>query len=339
MQRAKMTRVATTRKIVIVFGTAIAVGMLFAGWQSVRAWMAWNDIERVAFDLGSARGALPWPAPVSEDDSGPDPTVTTVEYDTVLVIGSDRRPDGTGDREGREYADAVMFYMMPDDGSRPLIVSLPRDLIVTNPCTGEATKLDRTLRGCGDEIGGEELVALVVEDFTGVGVDTFASFEFEAVVTMIDSVGGVEVCVPNALRDGSVDLLPEGCSRVDGVSALAWIRSRETQESVSGEWRFVDVVGDAARVPRQQTLVLALLDSLKRLRAPGDLASLAEGLKDTFVLDESLDLVDAVAMAWVLRSVTGPSIRMLVVPTTPATLDDGSYAVRATVPFAQLIRG
>jgi len=233
----------------------------------------------------------------------------------------------------------VMLYMVPDDGSGPLIVSIPRDLIVVNPCTGEETKLDRTLEGCGDAIGGEELVALTVEDFTGIAVDNFASFRFEALIKMVDAVDGVEVCVPYALREGTYDIVPQGCSTVDGEHALVWIRSRQTQEFVDGQWRFAEAGGDAARVQRQQTLIFALLDELKGIRSPTELAGLAEQLGDTIVLDETLGIGDAVAMVWDLRSVSGSAIRTVTIPTVPATLDDGSFAVRATASFAETVSG
>jgi LCP family protein required for cell wall assembly len=217
-------------------------------------------------------------------------------------------------------------------------VSLPRDLVVVDPCTGEETKLDRTLAGCGDTIGGEELVALAVEDFTGIGIDNFASFQFEAFVVAVDAVDGVEICVPNALREGTTEILPEGCSDVDGETALRWIRSRTTQEFVEGEWRFAEDVGDAARVQRQQTLFFALLKRLKTVRSPADLAGMAEALGSAIVLDETLQLAEAVSMVWDLRSVSGSSIRTLTVPTEATALPDGSFAVRATVTFAELIR-
>jgi LCP family protein required for cell wall assembly len=217
-------------------------------------------------------------------------------------------------------------------------VSIPRDLVVVNPCTGEETKLDRTLEGCGDDIGGEELVALAVEDFTGIGIDHFASFQFEAFVKTIDLVDGVNVCVPHALREGTRELLPEGCSVLDGDHALAWIRSRLTQEFVDGEWRFLEDAGDALRVERQQVLVFALLDRLTDIRSPTALAGMAESLGDAVVLDESLALSDAVSMVWNLRAVGGSGLKTLTVPTEAVVLPDGSFAVRATVPFAELIQ-
>jgi LCP family protein required for cell wall assembly len=326
--------VTTKTKILIVLASVVVGAVLFAGWQGVRAWTAWNRIDRVAFDLETARSELPPSPPDIDEVSTPAPTVSIVEYQTILLIGSDEKAPEF--QEGA-YADAVMFYLLPDDGSGPLIVSLPRDLIVVDPCTGEETKLDRTLAGCGDAIGGEELVALAVEDFTGVGVDNFASFRFEAFVAAVDAVGGVEICVPRALREGAAELLPMGCSEVDGTTALRWIRSRKTQELVGDEWQFVEDVGDLARVQRQQVLLFALLDRLKGIRSPGDLAGIAEELGSAIVLDETLQLAQAVSMVWDLRSVSGSSIRTLTIPTESVVLPDGSFAVRATVTFAELI--
>jgi len=90
-------------------------------------------------------------------------------------------------------------------------------------------------------------------------------------------------------------------------------------------------------------LIFALLAELKGIRSPTELVGLAEELGDTIVLDETLGLGDAVAMVWDLRSdlrsLAGGSIRTLTVPTETAVLDDGSFALRATMSFAELISG
>jgi LCP family protein required for cell wall assembly len=331
--------VKRTTKILIAIASVVAVGVLFAGWQGLRALNAWNRIDRVEFDLETARADLIPLAADPEDAISPAPTVVAVGYDTVLVIGSDKRPEDQKVDQEHVFADALMLYLFPDDGSGPIIVSLPRDLVVVDPCTGEETKLDRTLAGCGTAISGEELVALAVEDYTGIGVDNFVSFQFEAFVEAVDAVGGVEICVSHAPREGTKELLPEGCSTVDGETALRWIRSRTTQEFVDGEWRFAEDVGDAARVKRQQTLFFALLAKLRTVRSPSDLAGMAEVLGSAIVLDETLQLAEAIAMVWDLRSVLGSSIRTLTVPTEATVLPDGSFAARARFTFAELIEG
>ncbi len=345
-----------TRKRIILLALSAGVFLFvaFFGWQGARAWWAWNSIERVEFDTAATRELLveraaddPEQAAEPEHDATPTPTYQIIEYDTILAIGSDARSEevkeslkeqGVAAQEDA-FADAVLLWLVPRNGGDPVLVSLPRDLLVVNPCTGEETKLDRTLAGCGDDVSGPELVALAVEDYTGIGVDHFAMFEFDAFVEVIDTLGGIEICVEHATRHGTRDLFPAGCSISDGTKALVWMRSRSTQELIDGEWRFVEGISDFDRVERQQTLMFGMLAKLKSMRSPADLAGLAGSLGDTIVLDESLSMGDAVAMAWDLRSVPSSRIRRLVVPTEPAVTEDESFALRATVAFRELLEG
>ncbi|MEA3502616.1 MAG: LCP family protein [Actinomycetota bacterium] len=345
-----------TRKRIIILAASAGVFLVvaFFGWQGARAWWAWNGIERVEFDIAEARERLIVPAAADsesaaepEHDATPTPTYQAIAYDTILAIGSDARSEEVKqslkdqgiDAQEDAFADAVLLWLVPRNGGDPILVSLPRDLLIVNPCTGEETKLDRTLAGCGDDISGPELVALTVEDYTGIGIDHFAMFEFDAFVEIIDALGGIEICVEHATRHGTMDLFPAGCSISDGTTALVWMRSRTTQEFIDGEWRFIEGVSDLDRVERQQTLMFGMLAKLKSMRSPADLAGLAGGLGDAIVLDESLSMGDAVAMAWDLRSVPSSRIRRIVVPTEPAVTEDGSFALRGLVPFRDLLEG
>ena len=216
----------------------VAVLAAVAVWQGSRALIAWNAVNRVELDTQDVRDELQ-NLPGTDTPDSPPLVVGGREYLTVLAIGSDERPLDEPDRQEGVYADAVLLYLAPVDGSNPVLVSLPRDLLLHDPCTGQEAKLDRLLAGCGESITGPELVAVAVEDFTQIKVDHIVLFGFGEFIFLIDAVGGVELCVPHALREGGVDLLPAGCSTADGETALSWIRSRTTQEFVDGEWRFV----------------------------------------------------------------------------------------------------
>lgn len=334
-----------TRKRIILLALAAAVFAVvaFGGWQGARAWWAWRGIERVEFDTAQARTQLPVQTPDEDavasnpiQDATPAPTYDVVEYDTVLAIAKDEKP-GDPEQDQDVYADAVLFWLVPTNGGDPSLVSLPRDLLVIDPCTGEETKLDRTLAGCGEDVSGPELVALAVEDYTGIAVDHFATFGFDDFVQVIDTLGGVEICVDYAVRQGTTDILPAGCSVADGNTALMWTRSRTTQELIDGEWRFVEGVSDLDRTERQQALMLAMLGRLKTMRSPAALSGIAESLGDTVVLDETLSMGDAVAMAWDMRSLSAARIRRATVPAEPVVTQDGSFALRATVPFSELL--
>ena len=85
--------------------------------------------------------------------------------------------------------------------------------------------------------------------------------------------------------------------------------------------------------------MFAMLAKMKTMRSPAALAGIAESVADSVVLSESLSMGDAVAMAWDLRGTPSSSIRRLVVPTESEVTDDGSFALRATVPFRELLDG
>jgi len=271
------------------------------------------------------------------------------EFDTVLVIGTDFAEE-TPDRQEGVFADAILLWIVPTDGSSPAIVSIPRDLMIVDPCTGEGTKLDRTLEGCGDEVSGPQLVAIAVEDYTGIHVDHFATIDFTSFVDVIDAMGGIQICVDHALRqitdlppgastegdETDYAFLPAGCTNASGKIALHWVRSRGTQEFVDGGWRFIEGVSDVNRTVRQQTLLFTMLAKLKTMRSPSTLAGIVESVGDGLVLDNGLSMSDALKMAWDLRSIPADQIRRIVVPTEPVTTEDGSFAVRATVPFWEL---
>ena len=335
----------TRRRIILLaLGAGALVVVGFFGIQGVRTWWAWQGVERVVFDPVEARNRLIDPADVgleaaeSDGAASPPPTYDAVEYDALLAVGKDfdvLRPE----RQESFYADAILLWLTPTNGGDPVLVSLPRDLIVVDPCTRQETKLDRTIAGCGEAVSGVELVALAVEDYTGIAIDHFAVFEFETFRDIINAVGGVEICVEHALREGGTDLIAAGCSTLDGDAALRWLQSRQTQELVDGEWRFVEGVSDAHRSVRQQQLMFAMLAKLKTMRDPTTLGAIAGDVGDSLVLDHSLSMGDAVAMVWDLRSVSASRIRRLVIPTDPSALPDGSFAVRATMPFQELLDG
>jgi LCP family protein required for cell wall assembly len=327
------------RRVVAGLLAVIAVFGLYLGYTGVRAWVAWRSIDRVEFDLAASREALSQiTLPVGEVGGSPATGTTApasdTEYRSFLLIGSDQKPPTS--KQVAIYADAILLYLEPSDAD-PMLISLPRDLLVFDPCTLTEVKLDQLFAGCGDIASGPELLAVVVEDFTGIQVDHFGVIGFQGLVQAIDGLGGIQLCVPHALRQGTRDVLPAGCSIVDGVSALTYVRSRTTQEFVNGEWRFVEGVSDLSRVERQQQVLLALLARAKGLRAPSDLADLISDFGDTILLDDTLSMAGAIDLAWDLRATPPASIRRIVLPVEGVVTTDGQYAVRATQSFSEVI--
>jgi hypothetical protein len=203
------------RRGAVVIGIAVIVVL---GWTGYRLWRAWAGVERVAFDPGSARVALegtedrlnyqPIPGDDLGDDTGPiiegelaqeaDAYARALlrssneAVEAFLIVGSDQRAEIGVSRR----ADVILLFIIPAGDGNPILVSIPRDLYLPNPCTGTMSRVNANLNGCGDFANGPEQLAVAVEDFTGIEIDNFVVFDFDGFRAIIDRVGGVEVCVP-----------------------------------------------------------------------------------------------------------------------------------------------
>jgi LCP family protein required for cell wall assembly len=331
----------------------------WGGWQAFRAWRAWSDVDRIPFQVVAAREALgtidttvldggqsgAQDDPANDDTPGTLPADITIPssprlepeaLQAYLVIGSDYRPRlGTSSR-----ADVILLLILPADGAEPVMVSIPRDLYLPNPCTGGLTRINATLNGCGEAATGPELLTVAVEDFTGVQIDHFALFDFEGFKAIIDQVGGVEICVEHDVRDSRTDPdlhLPAGCTVADGAMTLSWVRSRHTQELVNGVWRQMEGVNDLTRTERQQGLMLEALRRLKGFGSLTEFGALVEDLAGTFSIDEGLSLGNAVNLAWDMRGINVASIKRPTIPVADYVTDAGAYVLLPQASFAEVL--
>jgi len=320
----------------------IALLVMYSVLTGLNLWSSWRGIETQAFDQEAVQ-ALAADVPTVVEDVEPDndvdaddaqdaaenvPEITAPEqaYDTFLLIGGD---------EVSGAADVILYLVLPTNSADPFMVSLPRDLWVDNPCTGGQSRINSLIHGCESKgVNGPTLLASQVGAFTGIEVDHFALFDFEGFSDIIDAAGGVEICVDYAVKDKKSKLsLPAGCTNASGEQALAWVRSRHTQQQINGVWRSVPGVSDLSRNQNQQDVILELFKKLKRFDSPSDLTASVSSLADTFVLDDQLGIADAVDLAWRMRAIDLEDINRFEVPVRLARSKSGQSILIATEPF------
>jgi LCP family protein required for cell wall assembly len=350
--RRDQSTVSRLRRAGLV-GLIVVVG--WAGWTGFKVWRAWDNVDRVPFNVEGAREILAAGAgsttTTNPADSGtenstptttiitdPPPTLDRGVLNTFLVIGTDQR-DGLGTSI---RADVILLIMLPPSTNDAIMLSIPRDLYVTNPCLNRKTKINANLNGCGDEISGPELMAIAVEDFTGVPVDHFAVFNFAGFEQIIDTVGGVEICVGDYpirdLNEGLYDFsMPAGCSVANGRLALSWVRSRHTQQLIDGRWRTIPGVSDLTRNERQQDLLLIALEKLKGVTDFNALSSLVERVADAFAIDDTLGLRDAIGILWDARSIDSDFIYRPVLDVRFSETEDGESILVAVRSFQAIL--
>jgi LCP family protein required for cell wall assembly len=334
-------RSSVARRAVVVVGI---VGLAVAGWTTARIWLAWGEVDRVAFAPDEARSALEAATTSPPTTAGAVPTTEApvaastpdAAMDVFLIIGSDERSADVTSRR----ADVIMVFILPADGSPPVLTSIPRDLYLANPCTGGHDRVNVNLNGCGTTANGPEQVAVVVEDFTGLSVDHFVLFTFEGFRRIVDRIGGIEICPTTAVRDPKVDPvpldLPAGCSIADGDQALAWVRSRHTLGLIAGNWVPLATT-DLDRNQRQQDLVIEVLGRLQGLNDVSELSALIEELAASFTIDEGLSLSSAVSAAWSLKSLDMTEIARPVLPVAFSADTFGRSVLIAQATFESIV--
>ena len=267
-------------------------------------------------------------------------------FTTYLIIGSDKRTANSSASRGYvdgQRADVIILGIINEKNSDQYLLSIPRDLLVKNSCTKSIERINTTYskNDCGNSA---ENLAANIQILTGLTVNHFASFNFEGFEDIIDSFGGIEICVDETQREGFSFELQKGCQTVEGSTALNWIVSRNTEVLVGeklvdkngndiSEWKKMEGVSDLSRNDRQQYIILQLLDAIKDFRSLGELNTFITTLEDAFVIDKNLSINNAVNILWNFRETDLSNINKLSIPVDPYELDDGRQVLIMTENF------
>ncbi len=174
----------------------------------------------------------------------------------VLIMGldrtvSDQNPNIVYPVSRTDTLIAASF----DPGSRHVyLLSVPRD--TQAPIPGHGT--DKI--NAAHAYGGAALSLRATQNFLGVSFPYYIEITERGLVHLIDAVGGVTIRIERDLNyddnwDGFHVHLKKGARRLGGKDAVGYARFRH------------DALGDIGRIQRQQQLMNALLDELRRPRA------------------------------------------------------------------------
>jgi len=246
-------------------------------------------------------------------------------FEAYLLVGT----DASG-----FLADTIVLALQPQGGSPPIMVSLPRDLFVWNLCEETFTRLNSGLGGCDQEASGPELLAIMVEDYTGIPVDHLARIDFDGFSNLIDVMGGITVCVDRPTRDVKAHLTLEssGCQVVGGVTALAWVRSRQPEQLVDGRWRPARG-SDFTRQEHQQDVLFQLAGKAANFSSPASLSQRITAVSSSVRLDSSWSLGQAVGIAWDYRGITKDSVGRFQISVSDYRTSYGAQVLLPTEPF------
>jgi LCP family protein required for cell wall assembly len=214
-----------------------------------------------------------------------------------LIAGSDSRKGltrrqerqlATGRSIGGQRSDTIMILHIPSNGSKPVLVSLPRDSYVAIPGVG-SNKLNAAF-----SLGGPALLAKTVQNATGLRIDHYMGIGFGGFVNVVNAIGGVRMCLRHSLRDPAAGLhLKRGCQVLDGAQALGYVRTRHNFANQ-----------DLQRVQDQRLFLHALLTKLTSMGVllnPFSAVPAGIGAADTLTVDNGTTLYQLISVAFALR--------------------------------------
>ncbi|PJF21321.1 MAG: hypothetical protein CUN56_11675, partial [Phototrophicales bacterium] len=225
---------------------------------------------------------------------------------TILMMGMDRRPGETG---LGHLTDTMILVSIDPRTNTVGVLSIPRDLYVPVPGYSQLQRINTAMvLGEIRQPGlGPQLAMQTVQSNLGIRVHEYIVVDFQAVIDIIDAIGGIEVTTDYTINDPYYPdmyygydpfYLPAGTHTLDGATALKYARTRHGDS-------------DIQRAGRQQEVIFAIRDKILKLdmlpqliiRAPSLLASLSDNVYT------GLDLTEMIELAWFLKDVPAENIR------------------------------
>ena len=168
----------------------------------------------------------------------------------VLLMGIDQRPNDNPDTTRTD----TMIVLTLDPATKTAgMLSIPRDLYVPLPNRDTQDRINTA-----HVYGGPAYAMETVEYNFGIPIQHYVRVNFNALTTLVDLVGGIDVYVDEDINDQSYPdanygydpfVISAGWHHMDGATALKYARTRHGSS-------------DFYRMRRQQQVIMALRDQV-----------------------------------------------------------------------------
>jgi LCP family protein required for cell wall assembly len=237
----------------------------------------------------------------------------------ILILGSQTR-DGQGKGFGYDpntnLSDNLLLVHLDATHTHATVVSIPRDTMVYEPaCKSRlgnwtAPAQQQAIIDGAMNIGGPTCAVATVEHLTQIQMDHFVEFDFNSFRTMVDTLGGVEVCVPQAVNDPWSGLhLSAGKHVITGGQALAFVRTRHGVGNGS----------DLGRIELQQEFFSSLIQKVESqgtLDNPVKLYDIANTATQSVTVDPGLGSISKLlSLAATMRNLHTKDVTFITMPT------------------------
>ena len=269
--------------------------------------------------LGHVTGSLKRIDAFAGLKSRPEKASSAVNY---LLVGSDTRVGltkaelkalrvGSVASAAGKRSDTILLVHISKARDKAVIVSLPRDTLVTIPqhtdSNGKVIAPFKAKLNAAFNYGDAPLLIQVIESMTNLRIDHYVEINFAGFAHMVDSLGGIQVCTKVNINDPKSHLvLSAGVHTLDGIQALKYVRTRD-----------FDGMGDLGRMQRQQQFMSSVLrkaTSTGVLLNPVKMLNFFNAAMATVKTDPGLNSSDLITLAKQMRNLSASKVRTLTVP-------------------------
>lgn len=274
------------------------------------------------------------------------------EPENYLLIGSDSREGvdrsdpaaavmvGGGDEPTGRRSDSMEIVRVDPRNDRISLLSIPRDLWVTIPSTGEEQRINTAY-----SVSVQDAIDTIQQEL-GIPINHFVEIDFQGFQDLINTVGGVPMYFDHPVRDrnSGLNIPTKGCVTLDGYQGLAFARSRYLEWKDGDTWRS-DPTSDLGRMSRQQTLARAAMAKVRTmgLNDVGKVKGLVDAARDNVTLDDEIGVSDMLGLTAYFSDMDPDSMQTYSLPVTAHTTDAGAAVVlldeAAAQPVLDIFRG
>jgi LCP family protein required for cell wall assembly len=252
----------------------------------------------------------------------------------VLIVGSDSRAGNTGaaasafgtsSEVGGQRSDTIkILHIDPASGTAKLL-SIPRDTYVAMSGVPASSGLatDNKINTAFND--GPGPLIQTIENTFGIPIAHFVIVDFNGVIDLVNSVGGIDLDFPYPVRDNDdgnnnsgLDITHSGCQTLNGTMALALARSRYYQyEERPGYWVY-DPSSDLGRIQRQNTIIEAVIDKAKSSYNPFTVNAFIGSIVHDITKDDGMSSDMIISLAQRYHAFSGSSLQTFTMPTAGA---------------------
>lgn len=250
------------------------------------------------------------------------------------------------DKEGLR-CDSIMVMSYNTKTHKINLMSIPRDTRVRDDKMGRYRKINALRNTDISKEYGPAAVAKAVKNLTGMPINYYVEFSFDALDRTMDILGPVTFDVPDLegkgrgmnYDDGYQGLhihLKPGVQELSGNQIQQFLRYRKSNYK---DAKYVDG-SDQKRVERQQALLAAIIDQKLNLQSIAKIddifGEVGKGLKTTFSADD----VKAYAayLAKNVQNISSDNMESVVMPGMAKTIGGASYYVADPEEIAEVVR-